>query len=157
MTTPPRDASVPGDTPDGAGSHGASTPAPAGAVPTFVYDGDCGFCTRCAEFARRRVPSPATIVAYQRADLGALGLTAAQCDQAVQWVAPAQPRLAGPEAIAALLRASRPWWRVAGALLGWRPVGALAWPVYRWVARNRHRMPGGTAACSLPGDSRPAS
>jgi predicted DCC family thiol-disulfide oxidoreductase YuxK len=29
------------------------------------------------------------------------------------------------------------------------PVSALAWPIYRWIARNRHRLPGGTAACSL--------
>jgi len=25
-----------------------------------------------------------------------------------------------------------------------------AWPMYRWIARNRHRLPGGTATCSLP-------
>ena len=58
-------------------------------------------------------------------------------------------------AIADLLRGAtgasgRLLWRPAGAVLGLRPITALAWPVYRWVARNRHRMPGGTAACALP-------
>ena len=43
------------------------TPAPA----TFVYDGDCGFCTRCAQFAERRIATTARIVPWQRADLAA--------------------------------------------------------------------------------------
>ena len=30
----------------------------------------------------------------------------------------------------------------------------LARPLYRWVARNRDRMPGGTAACALPSSQR---
>jgi hypothetical protein len=24
------------------------------------------------------------------------------------------------------------------------------WPLYRLISRNRHKLPGGTAACSLP-------
>ncbi|GAA4467765.1 hypothetical protein GCM10023170_080640 [Phytohabitans houttuyneae] len=119
--------------------------------PTFVYDGDCAFCTSCAKFAQRRVPSPARIVPWQFSDLDALGLTAAQCEEAVQWVDPRTGvTAAGPDAIALLLGSSRPWWRFAGAALRVRPVRALAWPAYRWVARNRHRMPGGTAACAVP-------
>lgn len=119
--------------------------------PTFLYDGDCAFCSACARFVERRIPSPAQVLPWQFADLDALGLTADECEGAVQWVAPGR-RLtaAGPDAIAALLATSRPVWRVAGGVLRLRPVRALAWPAYRWVARNRHRMPGGTAACSLP-------
>ncbi|HEU5107663.1 MAG TPA: DUF393 domain-containing protein [Micromonosporaceae bacterium] len=116
--------------------------------PTFVYDGDCAFCSACARFVERRVPTPARVTPWQFADLDALGLTAEQCERAVQWV-DGGSSAAGPEAIARLLRSSRPYWRVAGRLLGLRPVLALAWPVYRWVARNRHRMPGGTAACRV--------
>jgi predicted DCC family thiol-disulfide oxidoreductase YuxK len=118
---------------------------------TFVYDGDCAFCTTCARFARRWVPTPAVIVPWQFADLARLGLTRAQCEAAVQWVVPG-PRgaLAGPDAIAALLASSRRAWRLVGWLLQRRPVRLLGWQVYRWVARNRHRLPGGTAACALP-------
>jgi predicted DCC family thiol-disulfide oxidoreductase YuxK len=126
-------------------------------TPTFVYDGDCAFCTACARFLERRVPTPARVTPWQFADLAALGLTAEQCERAVQWVdgaalgsAPAAGAKAGPEAIARLLRSSRSYWRVVGRVLDLPPVRALAWPVYRWVARNRHRMPGGTAACELP-------
>ncbi|MEV0606820.1 DCC1-like thiol-disulfide oxidoreductase family protein [Polymorphospora rubra] len=117
---------------------------------TFVYDGDCAFCTTCARFAERRIPGPATIVPWQFADLAALGLTVDECEQAVQWVGTDGRRAAGPDAIALLLRGSSRLWRTAGRVLQFRPVRAVAWPVYRWVAANRHRMPGGTAACSLP-------
>jgi predicted DCC family thiol-disulfide oxidoreductase YuxK len=118
--------------------------------PTFIYDGDCAFCTRCAEFIERRIPTEARVLPWQFADLDALGLTAAECDEAVQWVGADGVRAAGPDAIGHLLGTSSGVWRMAGAALRARPVRAAAWPTYRWVARNRHRMPGGTAACSLP-------
>lgn len=122
---------------------------------TFVYDGDCAFCSACARFVQRYVPGPAEVIAWQHADLDRLGLTAEQCAQAVQWVGPDRQAAAGPAGIARLLRtargpAGRLVWRPAGAVLATRPGLAMAWPVYRWVARNRHRMPGGTAACALP-------
>ncbi|WP_341718900.1 DUF393 domain-containing protein [Micromonospora sp. FIMYZ51] len=118
--------------------------------PTFVYDGDCAFCTSCAEFIERRIPTGARVVPWQFADLDRLGLTEAECEEAVQWVGLDGSRAAGPDAIAALLGSSGRVWRIAGAGLRFAPVRAAAWPAYRWVARNRHRMPGGTAACSLP-------
>lgn len=118
--------------------------------PTFVYDGDCAFCTSCARFLERHVPSGARVLPWQFADLDALGLTAADCTAAVQWVAADGTRSAGPDAIARLLAESRPWWRMVGLLLRLPPVRLLAWPAYRLVARNRHRMPGGTAACAVP-------
>jgi predicted DCC family thiol-disulfide oxidoreductase YuxK len=119
--------------------------------PTFIFDGDCAFCSSCARFIERRIRPDAHVVAWQFADLAALGLTEEQVSAAVYYVTPRRAS-AGPAAIADLLRhAGRPW-RAAGAVLALRPVTALAWPVYRWVARNRHRMPGGTAACALPPD-----
>ncbi|TDB84756.1 DUF393 domain-containing protein [Micromonospora fluostatini] len=121
---------------------------------TFVYDGDCAFCTRCAQFAERRIPTRARLLPWQFADLDTLGLAEADCDSAVQWVGADGSRAAGPDAIARLLGDSTPFWRVAGAGLRFPPVRLVAWPVYRWVARNRHRMPGGTAACSLPQEAR---
>jgi len=118
--------------------------------PTFVYDGDCAFCTSCARFVERRVRTPARVVPWQFTDLDALGLTVARCEDAVQWVGVDGRTLAGPAGIAALLRSSSRAWRPVGWLLERRPVLALAWPAYRWVSRNRHRLPGGTAACALP-------
>ncbi|MET7822287.1 thiol-disulfide oxidoreductase DCC family protein [Micromonospora zamorensis] len=121
---------------------------------TFVYDGDCAFCTQCAEFIARRIPTGARVVPWQFTDLDELGLTVVECEEAVQWVGADGARAAGPDAIAKLLADSGPVWRIAGAGLRFPPVRAGAWPVYRWVARNRHRLPGGTAACALPQEAR---
>ncbi|KAB1910626.1 thiol-disulfide oxidoreductase DCC family protein [Micromonospora sp. AMSO31t] len=121
---------------------------------TFVYDGDCAFCTKCARIIERWIPTRARVLPWQFADLDALGLTVAECDGAVQWVGADGVRAAGPDAIARLLGDSNPLWRTAGAGLRFPPVRAAAWPAYRWVARNRHRLPGGTAACAVPSAGR---
>ncbi|GAA3393229.1 hypothetical protein GCM10020369_57970 [Cryptosporangium minutisporangium] len=118
-------------------------------MATFVYDGDCAFCSTCARFIERRIPTSAAVVAWQHSDLDALGLTVDEAETAVQWIS-SRRRAAGPDAIAELLVDAGSFWRPAGWVLRLPPVRALAWPVYRWVARNRHRLPGGTAACALP-------
>jgi predicted DCC family thiol-disulfide oxidoreductase YuxK len=118
--------------------------------PVFLFDGDCAFCTTCAQFVERRIPSDADVTPWQFADLDALGVRQADAEEAVIWVAPDGSTAAGPDAIARLLVAAGSFWRPLGWVLGVAPVRWLAWPVYRWVARNRHRMPGGTPACSLP-------
>jgi predicted DCC family thiol-disulfide oxidoreductase YuxK len=118
--------------------------------PVFLFDGDCAFCTTCANFVERRIPTDATVIPWQFADLDALGVRQADAEEAVIWVAPDGSSSAGPEAVARLLVSAGSLWRPLGWVLGTRPVRRLAWPVYRFVARNRHRMPGGTAACSLP-------
>ena len=118
--------------------------------PTFVYDGDCAFCTSCAQFIERRIPSRATVVPWQFADLDALGLTLEQVEAAVQWVGPDGQVASGPDAIALLLRDAGRWWTVPGRALQTPPVRLAAWPAYRWISGHRHLLPGGTAACSLP-------
>ena len=117
--------------------------------PTFLFDGDCAFCSASARFVERRIPTPALVVPWQRADLAALGVTREACLEAVQWIGSDGAVLPGPVAIAALLRSSNVFWRPVGWLLGLRPVLAAAWPIYRWVSRNRHRLPGGTPACAV--------
>ncbi|MDT4987794.1 MAG: hypothetical protein QOI74_1888 [Micromonosporaceae bacterium] len=123
--------------------------------PTFVFDGDCAFCSSCARFITRWIRSPARVRAWQHLDLAALGLTADECADAVRWVGPDGGTAAGPLAIARLLRQAdglngRLLWRPIGAVVDTAPGRALAWPAYRWVARNRYRLPGGTAACAVP-------
>jgi predicted DCC family thiol-disulfide oxidoreductase YuxK len=119
-------------------------------TPTFVYDGDCSFCTSCAHFIERRIPSRATVVPWQFADLPSLGLTHAQAEEAVQWVAADGTIASGPDAIALLLRDAGRLWGFAGRALQSGLVRLMAWPAYRWIADHRHLLPGGTAACSLP-------
>lgn len=122
--------------------------------PVFLFDGDCAFCSASARFAERRIPTPARVIPWQRADLTALGVTREACLAAVQWIDPHGAVLAGPAGIGALLRSSNAFWRPIGWLLGLRPVLALAWPVYRWVSRHRHRLPGGSPACAIEPPSR---
>lgn len=125
-------------------------------TPVFLYDGDCAFCSACARFIERRIPTGATVAAWQLTDLEPLGVSAAECDAAVQWVAGDQTHTSGPVAVADLLRSSRPWWKAIGVVLALRPVLWVAWPVYRWISRHRDRMPGGTATCALPQAERDA-
>jgi predicted DCC family thiol-disulfide oxidoreductase YuxK len=125
-------------------------------VATFLYDGDCAFCSSCARFLEKHIPTRARVDAWQFADLDALGVSQEACEAAVQWIPGDGPALAGPEAISALLRDAGSYWRPLGWLLGLRPALWVAWPAYRLISRNRHRLPGGTAACSLPQAQRDA-
>jgi len=123
---------------------------------TLVYDGDCAFCTRSvAALGTLRLAEP-RIVAWQHADLAALGLTQQQCEHELQWLEDGR-RWGGAQGVARLLLASGRLWRIPGALLRVPPFSWLAALGYRWVADNRHRLPGGTPACSLPAAARPGA
>lgn len=119
----------------------------------FLYDGDCAFCARCVSLLQRHLNAPARIIAWQTLDVTALGLTKADCAAAVQWAYTGKVH-AGPAAFASLLRSTTRTrdlgWRLMGRLLATPPVLAAAWPVYRLVARHRHRLPGGASSCALP-------
>lgn len=118
--------------------------------PVFLFDGDCAFCSSCARFIDRHLARGIPVLPWQRTDLDVLDVTAAQAEASVVWVGTDRVVALGPVAIARLLRHAGRAWYPFGWLLETPPVRAMAWPIYRWVARNRHRMPGGTAACSLP-------
>lgn len=124
---------------------------------TLVYDGDCAFCTRSVSaIGALRLAAP-RIVAWQHADLRALGLTREQCEHEIQWVAADGRVDGGAQGVARLLLASGPPWSVLGALLRVPPVRWVAAGAYRLVADNRHRLPGGTPACALPPSERPGA
>ncbi len=119
-------------------------------MATLVFDGDCGFCTRCVALVPKSARRTTEVVPYQRADLAALGLTAAQCAEAVQWVSDDGSRARGHAAIGRVLQEGSAIWRIMGTLLLLPPLSWLAAGVYRMVAANRMRLPGGTPACALP-------
>ncbi len=127
----------------------------------LVFDGDCGFCTTSVTWLADRFPGSFAIAPYQRVDLDALGLTARECDEKVQWIgdvtAPVTTRAEGAAAVGRLLQVggvSRGGAlgiaaRGLGALALVRPTSYVADAVYSWVAANRQRLPGGTPACAL--------
>lgn len=130
-------------------------------LPVLVYDGDCGFCTASARFGQRWIRRMPTVASYQSLDasgaLVRLGLTPERCSLAVQYVARDRAVYSAHDAVAAvLLAAGRGWW-VLGALLRAPGIHALAGVAYRWVARNRHRLPGATDLCSLSSTNKPSS
>jgi len=117
--------------------------------PVLLYDGDCAFCTSCARALRRRIRPEAEIVAWQLTDLAELGVTAEQAAAAVQWVSIDGAVRSGHEAIAATLETAGGAWKIAGRVILLPVIARVAAKVYRLVADNRHRLPGGTPACRM--------
>ncbi|MBV2155547.1 DUF393 domain-containing protein [Kitasatospora sp. SUK 42] len=130
--------------------------------PVLVFDGDCAFCSSCVRWAERYLRQ--TLASggweaepFQFADLPALdalaggggSVSAERAEREVLWVTPAGRVYGGAQAVARLLMRSGGPWAYLGAVLTLAPVRPVAALAYRWVARNRHRMPGGTAACAL--------
>ncbi|MDT0305999.1 DUF393 domain-containing protein [Streptomyces sp. DSM 44917] len=118
--------------------------------PTLVYDGDCGFCTTVMRFAERRVRPRCDAVPWQFADLDALGTTPERAQHEVLWITPDGTVRGGADAVARALLSAPRGWAVLGALLALPPARWLAPPLYRLIAANRRRLPGGTPACALP-------
>ncbi|ROO84360.1 putative DCC family thiol-disulfide oxidoreductase YuxK [Actinocorallia herbida] len=115
----------------------------------LLFDGDCGFCTVCVGFIERRIRPAAEVLPYQWQDLAGYGVTAERAAHEVLWVRPDGTVSGGARGVAALLRSARGPWRPLGYVLAVPPVSWAAHGLYRLVARNRHKLPGGTAACSI--------
>jgi predicted DCC family thiol-disulfide oxidoreductase YuxK len=94
-----------------------------------------------------RIGPDAEIVAWQSTDLAELGLTEEQATEAVQWVQIDGTVRSGHEAIASILKTAGWIWRVIGRVLLLPGISWMAAKVYRLVADNRQRLPGGTPAC----------
>ena len=122
--------------------------------PLLVFDGDCAFCTRSVRFVERRIRHRPDIRPWQSLDLEALGLTRDECEEAVQWIGPTGERASAHVAVARTLVHGGKGWAVLGRIILLPGVRSVAGFVYRWIARNRHRMPGGTAECNLPASER---
>ena len=123
-------------------------------VPWLVFDGDCAFCTTSAtwvaERLHRRNGPDALLVPWQFTDLAALGTTEERARYEVLWVEPDGRTEGGAAAFAAWLRFRGGPYALVGRILAAPGVRSVAAIVYRFVARHRDRMPGGTPACALP-------
>lgn len=115
----------------------------------MLNDADCGFCMRTAALVPRLgVDVDASTI--QAVDLGALGVDEDRAVVEMPYVHPDGHVDYGHRAFAAILRTGPLPWRVVGRLMTSRPVDPVARRAYHWVAANRSRLPGGTAACALP-------
>ncbi len=118
--------------------------------PILIFDGDCAFCSQCVRWVARRLPRKLSMTPWQEADLAALDLTQQQCEDAVPWISVNGSHAAGEVAVAQLLIWQRGIWALLGRAHLLPGVAQLSGAVYRWTARNRHRLPGDTPACALP-------
>ncbi len=117
----------------------------------LLFDGDCGFCTSVARWARRRLPPSASVLPWQVVpDLSVFGLTGRQTARHAYWVDAEGRTHRGHLAVAETLRAMGPLWRAIGTAARIPPISWVAEVVYELVSRLRHHLPGGTPACRLP-------
>ena len=117
-------------------------------MPTLIFDGDCSFCTSVATHCEKRSFTPLAIVPWQRANLAEYGLTEAQASAQV-YLARDGMLFGGADAFAELMRVQGdPFHRfVAWGMRLPLMRQLMAWG-YTQVASNRHRLPGGTPACT---------
>jgi predicted DCC family thiol-disulfide oxidoreductase YuxK len=112
----------------------------------LVFDGECGFCTRCVGWVRRLDRRGRIDVRpYQAPGAPAsVGASTEQCAEAVQWLGPDGVRRSGADAVNAVLST------VTGTPVPsavYRATSGLQEAAYRWVADHRSWFPGASPHC----------
>jgi predicted DCC family thiol-disulfide oxidoreductase YuxK len=113
----------------------------------LIYDGDCAFCKQSLSWALEKLPDFCRYVAYQKVDFAKYGLQLSDVQSQV-WVVSDDLRLGGHRAVSWLFKQQKPlFWRALGGLIEvFSPISAQ---IYKWIANNRHRLPGGTKECVI--------
>ncbi len=120
-------------------------------TPLLVFDGDCAFCTTWVRRLERLLTRFPDAQPHQWIDFAALGLSRHDVTHYVWLLTEDGRRFCGHEAVAALFRAQPGLhWRFLGHLLVTPPFSWAAAVAYAFVARFRHRLPGGTPQCAMP-------
>lgn len=117
--------------------------------PLLIFDGDCSFCTTTASWIEHRLPADVKVVAWQFIDPEALGLTVDDVTTAAYWVDAWGHTHRGHRAAAKALIAAGRGWTLLGVLGLYPPTSWIAAGLYRLIANNRYRLPGGTPACKI--------
>ena len=115
----------------------------------LIFDGDCGFCTTTANYIKTNSSVELGIQPWQWVNLSDYGLTQQLASSKVQMVVNGKS-FGGHRAFAKLLRIQKQWWfKVVGGLLVTPPFSWGARLGYYFVAKYRHKLPGGTPACAI--------
>lgn len=116
-------------------------------LAVLIYDGDCAFCNRSLEFGLKHLAWFPAHKPFQKLPANAFGLSRVDYEASI-WLIGERAKFSGHSAAAWILIQQRnPLHRLAGVLIQvFSPISAL---VYKWVAKNRHRLPGGTPACEV--------
>ncbi|MFF8443332.1 thiol-disulfide oxidoreductase DCC family protein [Streptomyces californicus] len=117
----------------------------------LAFDGDCGFCQNAVRQIQLRARPRTAAVAWQTLPAELTEPHLERLDHEVLLFHGDRVRAGGVAALASLLGSSPArTYRGVGKLLRLPLIRRAANLAYRWVARNRQRMPGGTAACAVP-------
>ena len=117
--------------------------------PLVVYDADCGFCTTSTMWLSKHGTFDIKAGQFIK-DLESMGLNMAMIQEAAHWVVGGERVASGSDAIGKALIARGGPSRILGNIVLSPMVRPAARFVYKRIAKNRHRMPGGTAACKIP-------
>jgi predicted DCC family thiol-disulfide oxidoreductase YuxK len=118
--------------------------------PLLIFDGDCAFCTSAVIRLESLLPYFPEHSPWQWLDLDDFGLSKRDVTE-YAWLVTSRQQFAGHLAFSALLRLQPTWgWRFLGHLIATPPFSWIAAVGYQLIARNRHRLPGGTPACAMP-------
>ncbi|WP_328781304.1 DUF393 domain-containing protein [Streptomyces canus] len=119
--------------------------------PVLAYDGDCGFCQAAVDRIRAVAAPAMEAVPWQFLPEESTAPHVERLDREVLLLRGSLVVAGGADALAGFVGSSPSrTYRTVAAVLGLPGVRTCARAVYRWVSRNRHRMPGSTAACAVP-------
>ncbi|OQD56799.1 thiol-disulfide oxidoreductase [Streptomyces phaeoluteigriseus] len=120
-------------------------------MPVLAYDGDCGFCQTSVDRIRAIAAPTLEAVPWQFLPAESTAPHLERLDREVLLLRGGMVLAGGADAVARYVGASPSrTYRVLAAVVRLPGIRACARVVYRWVSRNRHRLPGGTSACAVP-------
>jgi len=115
----------------------------------LIFDGDCGFCTTTANYIEKNSSTTIEIHPWQWVELSNYGLSPEIAAAKVQVFADGK-LFGGHRAFAKILRIQKQWWfKILGGLMVTPPFSWGARVAYYFVAKFRHKLPGGTPACAV--------
>ncbi|MEU8727300.1 DUF393 domain-containing protein [Streptomyces antimycoticus] len=132
--------------------HGVKPPPSTPQSPAVLaYDGDCGFCQTSVDRIRALTAPTMEAVPWQFLPAEATALHLERLDREVLLLRGGTVLAGGSDALARYVGTSPSRaYRTLAAVIRLPGIRACARVVYRWVSRNRHRLPGGTPACAVP-------
>lgn len=116
----------------------------------LIYDGDCGFCTKSAMFGKERLKKDVEILPWQSIeDLSVYGIDQTDVQQRAYFVDNDDLVFGGASGVLRFAKNMKFPWPIIARLLLLPGIAFFSELVYRFVARNRHVMPGSTRDCEI--------
>lgn len=119
-------------------------------LPILIYDGDCAFCSSSVRTLQKLLKTKPPMEPYQFLNLETYSLTPEACREEAKFVRANGSIAGGHLAFIETFKFAGKGWQVLSSVIGLPGFRSIAGWCYRWVAKNRYRLPGGTPTCALP-------